>query len=121
MGKIIHLDDYRKRGKGRTSKPRRASRVIKEQMQLPFSGPPRDWKGRIPKLDEDFLDHLIRIGTECGNRLDADEPLLVIPWKEEGAPPTSRYQYPTIEDEWETPAPECAPYGNRADPENESS
>ena len=121
MGKIIHLGDYRKRGRGRTSKPRRTSRVIKEQMQLPFPGAPGKPNKKLPKLDEAFLEDLIRDATEEANRADIDEPLLVIPWEKEEAPPKSRYQYPTIEEEWGPPAPVCAPYGNMNDPENDSS
>ncbi len=124
MGKIIHLKDYIKQGKGRISKPHRAPKVIKEQLQIPFPGvPPGNPSRKLPKLDEAFLEDLIRNATEQANRLDVDEPKLVIPWEDEKETRTeSLYQYPTVEGpEWETPTPECAPYGNRTDPENESS
>jgi len=85
-------------------------------------GPPEKSNRKLPKLDEGFLEDLIQGATEEANRLDIDEPYLVIPWETEEARPESHYEYPTVEvPEWEIPAPECAPYGNRNDPENESS
>jgi len=64
--------------------------VIKEQLQIPFPWvPPGKPNIKLPKLDEGFLEDLIRDTTEQANCLNIDEPDLVIP-REKGAVPTQQ-------------------------------